>query len=100
MTRPPTPIVCPRCGEGISLFVDPEAGVVPRPGDFTFCPGCSSLIRFRDDLTPRAATPSECFEVHLREPDLELKLMLSRAVNLPAIDLEIAVPHGPAEEPP
>lgn len=47
---------CPGCGEFLGGAMGPQQ---PKPGDYSVCAHCALILRFKEDLTLRAATDEE-----------------------------------------
>lgn len=53
---------CPWCGHRLDAAMagDPEhPDATPSPGDVSVCISCAQILVFQEDLTLRAASPSE-----------------------------------------
>jgi hypothetical protein len=50
---------CPVCGTVAVEATHLSKDVVPEPGDFTVCCGCSAILRFGPDMQRRLATVEE-----------------------------------------
>ena len=80
-----TPADCPSCGLRLSAVSTPDADAPrPRPGDFTVCAGCFTVLAFGEDLKPRLLTPAEKAEARTVP---ELMAALSRAAQLAMTEL-------------
>lgn len=56
---------CPRCGLPITASTSVEKVAAPEVGDFGICWRCGQILRYRDDLTVRAADPWELIDPKL-----------------------------------
>lgn len=65
--------LCPVCRANLdaasSLTSEPEPFSPPKPGDFTICLICSTLLRFNYALHVEEATPEGLRELHDKEPE-------------------------------
>lgn len=68
---------CPSCHERLDGCgtIEDEESVGPEPGDFTVCMCCSSVLRFKDDMTLRMLE-----EKDLDDMDDELKAKAGKIV--------------------
>ncbi len=73
---------CPACGENFGAATNVTSTQPPPPGAFSVCFYCGALLRFRDDLTTRIASPEELAELCEREPEAWRALIKTRIAVL------------------
>jgi hypothetical protein len=54
---------CLHCGAELTGATAVGADATPNPGDITVCLACGHIMAFTDDLTLRAPTDAEAYEV-------------------------------------
>jgi hypothetical protein len=67
--RVPGEPTCPICHTLLTGANPLEDDIRPKPGDFTVCIVCASILRFAEDFTLLRCTPAELAELERQQPE-------------------------------
>lgn len=71
-------VLCPECGYGVDSATNAEDSTdAPRPGDFSICLYCGTILVFTEDLSLRKSAPEDYFDM----PD-DFRSALDRAQKI------------------
>jgi hypothetical protein len=72
---------CPACAKPISTASHLTEAVSPKPGDFTICFNCGTVLRFRRELRIAPTTEDDMRRFMRRQPDAWRELVrLQRSI--------------------
>jgi hypothetical protein len=75
------PSPCPICAKALDVATGRADTVTPKPGDFTLCDGCGSVLRFAEDMQLRATTQADLAEMPEELQGMRQRWLKSRRVQ-------------------